>query len=151
MTRDTLILVALAFIVVALATPFELVGIPLASLAAIVLGAIAGWWTSKARAEGSAVRGAKAGAIAGVGALLGSIIGLAVLALVIGNIPAVQEAVRASEPHPEARIPTSLIAPLAALGGVIGGFVLGLVDLALSAVSGLVAALIYGCKHPTTV
>jgi len=151
MTRNTLILVALAFIVVALATPFELVGIPLASLAAIVLGAIAGWQVSKARGEGTAARGAAAGAWAGVGALLGSIVGLAVLALVIGIIPEIQDAIRASEPHPEARIPPSLIAPLAALGGVIGGFVLGLVDLAFSAVSGLVAALIYNRQHPATV
>jgi hypothetical protein len=151
MTRNTIILATLAFIVVALATPFEVLGIPLASVAALAIGAVAGWWISKARGEGSAAQGVSAGVIAGSGALLGSIVGLAVLALVIGNIPEVQEAVRASEPHAEARIPTSLIAPLAALGGVIGGFVLGLVDLALSAIGGLVAALIYGRQHPVTV
>jgi uncharacterized membrane-anchored protein YitT (DUF2179 family) len=148
MSRNTIILATLALIIVALATPFELVGIPLASLAALAIGAVAGWWACTARGEGSATRGAGAGAIADSGALLGSIIGLAVLALIIGNIPEVQEAIRASEPHPDARIPTSLIVPIAALGGMIGGFVLGLIDLALAAVGGLVAALIYGRNHP---
>jgi hypothetical protein len=104
MTRNTIILATLAFIVVALATPFEVLGIPLASVAALAIGAVAGWWISKARGEGSAAQGVSAGVIAGSGALLGSIVGLAVLALVIGNIPEVQEAVRASEPHAEARI-----------------------------------------------
>jgi hypothetical protein len=148
MSRNIIFLTTLAFVVVAVATPFELMGIPLASIAAIAIGAIAGWRASKARGEGTAVRGAEAGAWAGVGALLGSIVGLAVLALIIGNIPEVQEAVRASEPHPDARIPTNLIAPLAALGGVLGGFALGLIELALATVGGLVAALIYGRNHP---
>jgi hypothetical protein len=141
-------LATLAFIVIALTTPFQLVGIPLAPILALVVGAFAGWWVARERGSGAAERGAKAGAIAGTGALLGSIVGLAVLALVIGNIPEVQDAIRSSEPHPEARIPTGMIAPLAALGGIIGGFVLGLLDLVLAAAGGLAAALIYGRNHP---
>ena len=49
MNRNTFILAISAFVVVALATPFQLLDVPLAPVAALVLGAIAGWWMSNSR------------------------------------------------------------------------------------------------------
>ena len=147
MNRNTMILATLSFIIVALATPFELFGVPLAPLAALVLGAGAGWWIAGARRGQAAENGAKAGALVGVGALLGSIVGLAVLALWIGNIPEVQTFVQNSEPHPEARIPNEWVAPLGALAGVVVGLGAGLFDLVLSVVAGWVAGAVYGRNH----
>jgi hypothetical protein len=147
MKRNTIILALLAFVIVALTTPFQLFDFPLAPVAALALGAIAGWWLSDTRGDYS-VSGAKAGAIVGLGALLGSIVGLAVLALWVGNIPEVQTFVQNSESHPEARIPTEWIAPLGALAGVVVGFIVGLFDLALSAVAGWIAGVIHGYNHP---
>ncbi|MDQ3855783.1 MAG: hypothetical protein M3281_05235 [Chloroflexota bacterium] len=124
--RNTFLLAALAFVVVALTTPFELVGIPLAPIAAILIGGFAGWRIAIARHEGDARQGARAGWYVGLGALLGSVVGLAVIGLVMGNIPEIQQTVRNSEPHPEAQVPTEWIAPLATLGGVVGGLVFGI-------------------------
>src|SRR5688572_18180767 len=132
MNRNTFILALVAFVIVAVATPFELAGIPLAPLAALVIGATAGWWVVRPQDEDAPVNGVKAGAAAGVGAMLGSIVGLALLALWIGNIPEVQAYIQNSEPHPEARIPSEWIAPLGALAGVAVGFIVGLFDLVLS-------------------
>jgi len=139
MNRNTLILAVSAFVIVALATPFQFFDVPLAPVAALMFGAIAGWWMLNSKSEHTAVDGLKAGAIVGVGALLGSVVGLAVLALFVGNIPEVQAYIQNSEPHPEARIPTEWIVPLGALAVIIVGFVMGLFDLAASAVAGLVA------------
>lgn len=146
MNRNAVLLAVLAFFAVALATPFELFGVPLAPLAALVLGAIAGWSVYTERREvtrDTSGLGARAGIIVGIGALLGSIVGLAVLALWIGNIPEVQAYVQASEPHPEARIPVDWIAPLGALAGVIVGFLAGLLELALAAGAGWIAGLLH--------
>lgn len=148
MNRNTWILAALAFVIVALATPFQLLDVPLAPIAALILGAGAGWWVSNTRGEHTAGSGVQAGALVGLGALLGSIFGLAVLALWIGNIPEVQTFVQNSEPHPEARIPTEWVAPLGALAGVVVGFIVGLFDLLVSAVAGGVAGAIYHYNHP---
>ena len=149
MNRNTFILALVAFVIVALATPFELAGIPLAPFAALVIGAVAGWWVVRPQDEDAPVIGVKAGAAAGVGALLGSIAGLAVLALWIGNIPEVQTYIQNSEPHPEARIPAGWIAPLGALAGVVVGFIGGLFDLVLSSIAGLVAGAIHGSSQTT--
>ncbi|HEU5011800.1 MAG TPA: hypothetical protein VFT66_04585 [Roseiflexaceae bacterium] len=143
MKRIGFITAVLAFIIVALLVPFEVVGIPLAPVAAMIIGAAAGWWASTTFGS-TPERGASAGAIAGIGALLGSMIGLAVLALIVGTMPEMQEMVRNSEPHPEARIPMEWIGPMALVGGALGGFLLGLIDLVLSTVAGLFAALLYG-------
>jgi hypothetical protein len=142
MNRTIMYLAVAAFVVVALLTPFELFGVPLAPLAAIVFGAGAGWWVAATRPEHTAGNAARAGAWVGLGALLGSIIGLAVLALWIGNIPEVQAFIQSSEPHPEARIATDWIAPLGALAGVIIGFFAGIVDLVLSWIAGWIAGMV---------
>ena len=55
-----------------------------------------------------------------------------------------QETIRNSEPHPEARVPYEWMGPLAALGGIVGGFLFGLFDLVLLVVGGLIAGLLYG-------
>ncbi|MEO8285221.1 MAG: hypothetical protein ABI670_02155 [Chloroflexota bacterium] len=149
MNRNIYILAATSFVIVALATPFQLFSVPLAPIAAIVLGAGAGWWMISNSTEQGGLNGLKAGAVVGAGALLGSIVGLAVLALFVGNIPEVQTYVQNSEPNPEARIPTEWIAPLGALAGVVVGFVVGLFDLVLSAIAGFVAGALNHSTHPT--
>ena len=151
MNRTTLILAILAFIIVALATPFQVVGLPLAPLTALLIGALAGWRAARLHVEGAAAWGVKAGAIVGVGALLGSIVVLVVLATALGSQGSIQDYIRASEPHPEARIPVEAIAPLAAAGGAVTGLLLGLGDLVLSAIGGFFAALIYNRQHPAGV
>ena len=148
MNRNTFLLAVLALVAVCLATPLQLLGIPLAPIVALVLGAIAGWWISSVRGRGTAEGGVVSGAIVGLGALIGSIIALAVVALFIGNIPEVQQLIQSSEPHPEARLPSNLIAPLALLSGVLGGFMLGIADMVLAALSGMIAGVIYGHRHP---
>jgi hypothetical protein len=142
MNRTILWLAVAAFVVVALLTPFQLFGVPLAPLAAIVMGGVAGWWVSSTRPEHTAGRAARAGAWVGLGALLGSIAGLTVLALWMGNIPEVVSFVQNSEPNPEARIPTDWIAPLGALAGVVVGFIVGVIDLALSWGAGWIAGIV---------
>jgi hypothetical protein len=143
MGNNTTILAVLAFIIVAVATPFELFGVPLAPIAALIFGAIAGWMVAGTRRSDTGAAGARAGALVGVGALLGSIVGLAVLALWIGNIPEVQTFVQNSEPHPEARIPADWIAPLGALAGVVVGLVVGLFDLIIAAIAGWIAGALH--------
>jgi hypothetical protein len=149
MNRNTIILAIVAFILVAAATPFQLAGIPLAPLAALVVGAAAGWWLVSARAPNAVGSGARAGAVVGIGALLGAIFGLAVLGIVAGNVPAIQDWIRASEPYPDARIPIDLIAPLATVGGILIGLALGLFDLLLSALAGSLAGLLHTRTQPT--
>lgn len=148
MNRNVLVLALLALVGVALTTPFQLLGIPIAPFVALVFGAIAGWWVVTSRSESPAADGAKAGAIVGTAALLGSVIGLAVLAFFVGNIPEVQSYVQSSEPHPEARIDTEWIAPLGALAGVVVGLMVGLLDLVLSVIAGWIAGVIHGQGHP---
>jgi hypothetical protein len=128
---------AIAFVVVALTTVLELAGVWLAPLAALVLGALAG------RQASSYGRSAvKAGLAVGAAALLGAVVGLAVPGLFAGMVPSVQDMVRASEPHPEARIPVSLIAPMGGLAGGLVGLILGLVNLVLAAVGGLIGGVL---------
>lgn len=148
MDRTTLLLALLTFIVVALATPVQILGLPLAPIAGLIIGMYAGWRAARGHIPSGAGDGLRAGALVGLGALLGSVIALTVMAAVIGSLPGVQDAVRLSEPHPEARIPVEMIAPLAALGGVVGGLALGLVELALAALGGAAGALIYTQRHP---
>ncbi len=147
MDRNALPWAIVAFVVVGVLTPFELLSVPLAPLAALIIGAGAGWFLASAHRARAAGSGARAGAIVGLGALLGSIVGLAVLALFVGNIPEIQTFVQNSEPHPEARIPADWVAPLGALAGLIVGFVVGVFDLALSALAGWIAGAVYGANH----
>lgn len=146
MSRRLWILAILAFVVVALTSAVSLLGPPLAPLAALALGALAGWW---ATSDGGGWRAALwAGVFVGAGALLGAVAGLALPALAAGSLSGVQEYVQLSEPHPEARIPTAWIAPLAGLGGLLGGLVLGVGDLVLAAVAALIAGAMHGGSRP---
>ena len=146
MSRRLWILAILAFVVAALTTAVSLLGLPLAPLAALALGALAGWWGT---GDGEGWRAALwAGVFVGAGALLGAVAGLAIPALAAGSLPGVQEFVQMSEPHPEARIPAAWIAPLAGLGGLLGGLVLGIGDLVLAAVAAVVAGALRGGSRP---
>lgn len=148
MKRISLIMAAIALLLVAIATPFDLMGVPIGPFVAAILGGVAGWWAAQATGIATAQKGAAAGALAGIGALIGAVVALALAGWLIGSLPAVQELVRSSEPHPEARIPAYLVGPAAALGGGVVGLVLGLVDLIAATVGGLLAALLYGRNHP---
>jgi hypothetical protein len=147
MSRNSLGLAVVAFVIVAATSAVQLFGLPLAPLAALALGALAGWWVA-ANGEGGWRTALRAGAVVGVGALVGAVAGLAVPALIAGSLPDVQEFVQASEPHPEARIPTAWIAPLAGLGGVLGGLILGIGDLALAAIGAVTAAALRSGSRP---
>jgi hypothetical protein len=135
-----------AFGLVLVATLVPGVGPPLlAPVAALGIGAAAAW-SRRHAAYGTLGQAAGAGLVAGVGGLLASLAVFTVLGFVLGGDPAVQEFVRASEPHPEARLPYGWIAPLgAALGGFVGLGV-GLANLALSAIGGLVAGMLGGAR-----
>jgi hypothetical protein len=134
----------LILLAVALVSLIPVVGsFVIAPFVALAVGAVAGRSASRMADAGAANQATKAGAFTGIGALLGSILGLTILLLIIADNPAMQEAIRNSEPHPEARIPYAWMAPLAALGGIVGGFVVGLFDLLLATVGGLLAGLLY--------
>lgn len=141
MRSNSVLWTVLAFGLAALATPFELLGLPLAPLVALVLGAVAGWRAALPASRTPVERGLRAGLTVGFGALAGAVVGLVLVGLAAGNLPAVQAFVQNSEPHPEARLPEELIAPLAAFGGALGGLVLGGVDLALATLGGALAGL----------
>jgi hypothetical protein len=137
MTRTLYVLTFAAFFVAALTSVVQLVDVPLAPLAALVLGAIAG--RQAARTVPGHISPVWAGAVVGVGALLGAVLGMAAPAIWIGSLPDVQAFVQASEPHPEARLPFELIAPLAGLTGILIGLILGVGNLLAAALGGLIA------------
>ncbi|MHB1133510.1 MAG: hypothetical protein ACYC4L_14155 [Chloroflexota bacterium] len=110
----------------------------LAPLAAAVIGGYVAW--RAARHSGSASRGTALAVTAGLGAMLGTAVFLAVAATVLGSLPAVQDLIRASEPHPEARLPYEWIAPVAAMGGVVVGLLLGFGNLVLAAFAGFISS-----------
>jgi hypothetical protein len=116
-------------------------------LAALAIGIGVVWYEVAETGGSSAGRGLRLGAVAGVGALIGSVIAFTVVLAVIGSNPAVQEFVRASEPHPEARIPADMIPALGALTGVLAGLAFGAFNLALSAFGGLFAGLFAECSE----
>lgn len=147
MLRNGLGLAVIAFVIVAATSAVQLLGLPLAPLAALALGALAGWWAA-AEGDGGWRAALGAGAVVGAGALLGAVVGLAVPALIAGSLPDVQAFVQASEPHPEARIPLAWIAPLAGAGGLLGGLLLGLGNLALAAIGALAAAALRNGSGP---
>ena len=166
MARVGLIMAAVAFIVVALTSLIPLVGAFLvAPLAALAIGAGAGWWASKVLGGGSAGRGAGAGAITGVGALFGSVVGLALLAAMfgnsVGNNPDFQQQLQqgiedAQEQNPDPQAPDIEIPEIsggavtgaAGVVGAVGGFCFGLVDLLLAVLGGLLGGFIYGRNNP---
>ena len=150
MTTRLWILALVAFLIVALTSAVQLFGLPVAPLTALVLGALAGWFTA-ANGVGGRWDALRAGLFVGAGALLGAVVGLALPALVAGSLPGVQEYVQLSEPHPEARIPSTWIAPLAGLGGLLGGLLLGIGDLMLAALAAVTAAALRSGSRPAGV
>jgi hypothetical protein len=89
-----------------------------------------------ARSAAVASEGASVGAVIGAGALVGTAVGLAVLGGTAGSTPAIQELVRASEPHPEARLPHRWIAPMGTATGAFSGLMLGAMNLLLAILVG---------------
>ncbi len=136
--------IALGLLPLAGRTP-EVAGALLTSVAfaaipimALVVAAFAG--RSAARQGGDAGEGARTGLFVGLGVLIGTVIGFAALGVIAGNIPAVQDLIRASEPHPESRIPYGWIAPLSAATGALIGVLCGLVYLIPATLGGLLGA-----------
>ncbi len=138
-----------AFAVVLGATFVPLIGVHiLAPCAALVIGVAAAWWLLQS--PGHTISQATAlAAIAGVGALLASVVAFVFLGTLLGNAPAIQELIRNSEPHPEARVPYEWIPGLAAgLGGLVG-FGIGILNLLLATVGGLITALFISPERST--
>jgi ABC-type Na+ efflux pump permease subunit len=119
-------------------------------LIAIAAGVLAGRAAVRQHG-GTAGDGALAGLFVGAGVLLGAVVGLTALGAIVGNFPEVQELVRNSEPHPEARLPYDWIAPLGAATGALIGFLSGLTYLVPTTLAGLVAATLgEPTRRPTT-
>jgi uncharacterized membrane protein YeaQ/YmgE (transglycosylase-associated protein family) len=111
---------------------------------ALLIGVIAGWLAYQQRTDQRTNCGARAGIWAGVGALIGTTVVGAALLAIAGADPVIQEFVRNSEPHPEARIPYEFIAPLAAGVGALLGSIAGLYSLGAAIVGGLLVDLVAG-------
>jgi hypothetical protein len=111
----------------------------LAPLMVLALSARAGRQAAAESTTDALNQAAKAGTLVGMATLIGSIVGLTLLVVLAVRIPAVQEYIRASEPHPDARIPYAWIVPLGAVAGSIVGFFIGLVDLLLAILCGMCA------------
>jgi hypothetical protein len=114
----------------------------LALLTAFIVRSSAGWQAAKRHSDDPVMQGAEAGMLTGVRALFGAVPGFAILLSVLGMNPEVQDFIRSSEPHPEARIPIAWIPSLGAATGAIVGFVVGMFDLAASTIGGLVAGMV---------
>lgn len=140
----------LALITVALSMLIPLLGwFVIAPLTALIIGAGAGWWASKARGYGTAGRGAGAGAIAGLGALFGSIIGLIALAMIAANNPEVQREFQrlletTQQQNPDQNLEGVSAGAVATVTALFGGGCVGLFNLFLSTIGGLIAGLVYG-------
>lgn len=149
MTSTTWLWAGVAFLLVFVLSCVPVVGaMLLAPLAAVVLGALAG--RSAVRVPGAGLGAAfNAGAIVGVGALLASMGALAVFGFGVSLDPGVQEAIRATEPHPEARVPYAWVAPLGASFGAFIGLLVGVVGLVVASVGGLAVGWGYiRCQSP---
>jgi hypothetical protein len=150
MRRILWIMAMSALIIVGLASLIPLAGMfVIAPLAALLLGAGAGWRAARLQQDQAVVQGARAGVITGMGAWLGVMLAFTIVALVLGNNPEFQAFVQASEPNPEARVPAGWIAPLGVATGMVIGFIVGVFDLALALAGGLLAGLVYRNQHPT--
>ncbi len=150
MARVGLIMAGLALVTVTLSMLIPLLGwFLVAPLTALIIGAGAGWWASKVMGYGTAGRGAGAGALAGLGALFGAVIGLVLLALLAADNPDLQrefdrmlEQTRQQNPDQNiGEVPAGAVLTVAA---VFGGGCIGLVNLLLSTLGGLVAGVVYG-------
>ena len=140
MTRSLWFLAA--FVIVLGVTFVPIVGSELlAPVAAVVLGAAAARSVIH-NPERTVMDALKASASAGAGAWLASFVAFVALGAVLGNVPAIQEFVRNSEPHPEARVPYEWIPSLTTMLGGLVGIGIGLVNLALAIVAGLITGLV---------
>ena len=150
MARAGWSMAALAFVAVGLSALIPLVGtVIIGPLAAIIIGAGAGWWASKLMGSGGAGRGAGAGSIAGLGAFLGAVVGTIVLFSIFGNNPQFQQQFQqglneAQQQNPEAQIPALNATAIAGAGGAVIGFCMGLFNIFLSMLGGLIAGAVYG-------
>jgi hypothetical protein len=136
-----------AFVLVLAATlvPGAVGFLVLAPLASLAAGGVAAWL--RVRGDHAPLGQAVSTATGvGLGALVGSVCAALLIGFVLGSDPVVQELVRASEPHPEARLPYAWIAPLAATLGGFAGLALGLFDLALAALGGVLGGLAAGAR-----
>ena len=154
MARVGLIMALISLVLVALVTAIPFLGpVVLAPLTSLVLGAVAGWWVSRAMGYGTAGRGAGAGAIAGLGALIGSVIGLVLFASMLAQNPELQQSFQegleqARQEDPNADIPDLNVGALAAIGGSFAGFCFGLFDHFLATIGGLIAGAVSGRNRP---
>jgi hypothetical protein len=148
MSHRKLATMALGLATVGVATVVPVIGtFAIAPLCALAVGAGVAWSAARGEPEGSLGRGLGAGTLAGIGALVGTVLGFTVLAFLLGADPTLQEMVRSSEPHSEARIPAGLIAPLAAATGALLGLLWGGLNLALATLGGLLGALAVGLSR----
>lgn len=109
----------------------------------LAVGLVAGWLAAQAP-ERSAQAGARAGAAVGFGALLAVTLVCTGLLAWLGGNPAVQELVRLSEPHPEARLAPEVIPWLGAGVGALLGLTVGAQSFAMALFGGLIADLLRG-------
>jgi hypothetical protein len=109
----------------------------------LAVGLLAGWLATRS-AERSAQAGTRAGAAAGFGALLAVTLTLGALTAWLAADPVVQELVRLSEPHPEARLAPALIPWLGAGVGALLGLLIGAESFATALCGGLLADLLRG-------
>jgi hypothetical protein len=113
----------------------------LAPVAAVVLGVTAAW--SAVHTPGHTLMDAvKASASAGAGAWLASFVAFVALGATLGTVPAIQEFIRNSEPYPEARVPYEWIPALTTVLAGLVGIGIGLVNLGLATVAGLITGLV---------
>lgn len=107
----------------------------------LAVGLIAGWLATR-RADATAYAGTRTGFAIGFGALLAVTLVCAGLLARLGGNPAVQELVRLSEPHPEARLAPAAIPWLGAGVGALLGLTSGAQSLATALFGGLIADLL---------
>jgi hypothetical protein len=138
MKRYGLVMAAVALVVVGGITLIPAVGtFVLGPIAAFFMGGLAAALAlrSPAVAKGD---GGRIALIAGAGAFIGTVAACAALGMILSSFPSIQEAVRMSEPHPEARVPFEWMESLGAAAGTLVGLLVGAANLVLSLVGGLV-------------
>lgn len=110
---------------------------------ALFIGAVAGWLATRGP-EAGRLAGARAGGAAGLGALAATTIVLTGLLAWVGTDPVVQEFVRMSEPHPEARLSPAAIPWVAAGVGALIGLTVGAQSFATALFGGAIADVLHG-------
>jgi hypothetical protein len=115
----------------------------------LAVGLVVGWLAAQAP-DRPTQAGARAGAAAGFGALLAVTLVCTGLLAWLGGNPAVQEVVRLSEPHPEARLAPEAIPWLSAGIGALLGLTVGAQSFALALFGGLIADLLGGRRDQPT-